>query len=164
MSGVVNAPECDLDMEAYDLEPTFFGADPVEELLEIRIQRGSDHEAHSDGLGILVSDAERVRATLIGVPIELTGNAEALVQMNVYLNETCPVDRTTGPVSYEAVSGFLIFENIYAPTLTEDDVEVAARFSDVLFVDPRSPGRRNATLSGNFRFLHNRGRPSQRFP
>lgn len=164
VQGTVNAPSCELDMADYDLDPTFFGADPVEELLEIRIQRGSDLEAYSDGLGILVRDAKRVRAELIGIPIELTGEADALVQMSFYLNETCPPDRRTGPVHYEAVAGLIVFENIYAPTLTEDDVETAARFNDVSFVDPESPDERHARLSGRFRFLYTRGRPAQRFP
>lgn len=162
--GTVTAPSCGLEMAGYDLEPTFFGADPVEELLEIRIQRGSDLETYSDGLGVLVRDAKQVRSEWIGIPIELTGDSEALVQMNFYLDETCPPDRRTGPVNYEAVAGFIVFENIYAPTLTEDDVETAARFDDVSFVDPERPEERHARLSGRFRFLHTRGRPAQRFP
>ena len=164
VTGTVNAPECDLEMAAYDLEPTFFGADPVEEQLEIRIQRGSDFEQFSDGLTILVRDASMVRAELIGIPIELTGEFSDLVQMNVYLNETCPAGRRELPVSLQAVAGFIVFQNIYAPTLTEDDVENAARFTDVSFVDRESPDERNATLTGDFVFLHNRGRPAQRFP
>ncbi len=164
VEGIVNAPDCDLEMKRYELDPTFFGADPVEEMLEIRIQHGSDLEAFSDGLGVLVRDAAMVRGTLIGVPIELTDEAEPLVQMSFYLNETCRPDRRSLPVNYVATSGFVVFENIYAPRLTEDDVEIAARFTDVLFVDPSEPEERNATLSGRFRFLHTRGRPAQRFP
>lgn len=164
VTGTVNAPSCDLNMADYSLDPTFFGADPVEDMLEIRIQRGSDLETFSDGLTVLVLDAKTVRADLIGVPIELTGEADALVQMNVFLNDTCPTGRGDAPVNYEAVNGSIVFQNIYAPELTEDDVETAARFDDVLFVDPDDPEVRNAVLSGEFRFLHNRGRPAQRFP
>lgn len=164
VTGTVTAPGCELDMASYDMEPTFFGADAVEEMLEIRIQRGSDLETFSDGLTILVTDAGRVRADLLGVPIELTGEADALVQMNVYLNGTCKPERSELPVNYEAVNGSIVFENIYAPELTEDDVETEANFDDVLFVDPANPEERNAVLSGYFRFLHNRGRPAQRFP
>ena len=164
VTGTINAPGCELEMADYSMDPTFFGADPIEGMIEMRIQHGSDLETFSDGLTILVTDASRVRADLLGVPIELTGEADALVQMNVYLNGTCPPERGDLPVNYQAVSGNIVFQNIYAPELTEDDVETAARFDDVLFVDPANPEMRNAVLSGHFRFLHNRGRPAQRFP
>lgn len=164
LTGRVNAPSCDLNMADYALTPTFFGADPFEEMMEMRIQEGSDLETFSDGLTVLVLDAARVRADLLGVPIELTGESDALVQMNFYLNATCPPGRSDTPVNYQAVSGTIIFQNMYAPRLTEDDVETSARFDDVLFVDPGHPELRNAVLSGHFRFLHSRGRPAQRFP
>jgi len=160
--GTVTALSCGLDGADYDLQPTFFGSSPVEEQLEIRVQRGSDLEGKSDGIAILVADAALVRGELLGtqLPFEEGG----MVRMNVYLNGSCPVDRRHGPVNYEAVSGSILFDNIYAPLLTEDDNEVAARFEDVLLVDPVAAETRNALLSGHFRFLHNRGRPAQRFP
>ena len=164
VTGTVNAPDCDLEMEDYSLEPTFFGSDTVDGQLEIRLQRGSDFEVFSDGLSILVRDAKLVRGELIGVPIELEANEEDLVQIVFYLNDTCPPGRRDPPVAYEAASGFIVFQNIYAPELTDDDVENAARFTDVLFVDPSEPETRNALLTGEFRFLHTRGRPAQRFP
>ena len=164
LTATVNAPECGLTMSPFELDLTFFGSDTVEEQLEIRLQLGSDFEVFSDGLSILVRDAALVRGELIGVPIELTGDEEDLVQMVFYLNDTCPPGRRDPPVAYQAAAGFIVFQNIYAPELTDDDVENAARFTDVLFVDPSEPDVRNALVTAEFRFLHTRGRPAQRFP
>jgi hypothetical protein len=165
VSGAVNAPGCGLEGSPYELHPSFFaGHIAVDGQLEIRIQRGSDHEDNSDGLMILVREPGQVRTDLLGRPIEVTRERDAVVRMAFYLNETCEIDRDRVPVHYEAEAGTITFDNLYAPDITENDVETDAHFEDVSFVDPNDPDTRNAQLSGNFRFLFNRGRPAQRYP
>jgi hypothetical protein len=46
----------------------------------------------------------------------------------------------------------------------ERDVETEAILQEVTFTDPSSASPRSATLSGEIKFLYNRGRPAQRFP
>src|SRR5690606_3023962 len=88
----------------FDLEPDFFGANPVrEEQLMIRIQRGDDVEELSDGMIVLVNDLQRLREEAIGqpvrvglppgvtppgVPIELELEP-ADVSLALYLHNTC---------------------------------------------------------------------------
>ena len=161
VAGVVSAPECDLNGEAYDLDPSFFSAALVEETLEIRIQRGSDLERFSDGIVIVVFDTNELYATSLGVPIQLGEGAP--VRMSFYLHGTCPLDRDDVPVSYDARSGSITFRSTYAPD-SDDDVEIAGRFDNVELTDLSDPGARYAIMSGEFRFFYNRGRPAQRFP
>lgn len=168
VTGVVSAPDCNLDEAAYSLEPTFFGASPVEEQLEIRIQRGADFELVSDGLSILVRDAARVQQELLGVPIDLTNvletNPNRLVSVTLYLNRTCEPGDDVLPVVYLSHSGSMTFRSIYAPEVNEEDEEIAASLDDVLLTDPSAPDERFARISGDFRFLFVVGRPAQDFP
>jgi len=164
VTGIVNAPSCDLSAASYDLEPTFFGAQPVLDHLEIRVQRGSDLDIRSDGILILVQDPDEIRESLLGAPITLGSEFDSAVRMSLYLGETCPVERSENPVNYEAESGTIVFDNMYAPSVDEEDVEIAARFTDARLVDRSDPDTRNATLNGEFRFLYTRGRPAQRYP
>ncbi|MEM9191806.1 MAG: hypothetical protein AAGF12_21725 [Myxococcota bacterium] len=163
--GTVTAPECELNNHAYNLEPTFFAAEPViSDGLEIRIQHGSDLEIKSDGVLILVEPVSDVKLTRLGRPLEVADMPEATVKMALFMNETCPPVREDKPVHFEAVSGSIVFDNIYAENVSEDDVEVSGRFTDVHLVDPDEPDTRFADLNGSFRFFFNRGRPAQRFP
>jgi hypothetical protein len=165
VSGIVNAPDCEMNNAAYDLQPTFFGGDDaVDDQLELRVQRGSDLENKSDGLLIHIFDPAAIRLERLGQPIALTGEASSPVHMGLYLNESCPITRTSVPANYAAVSGTITFLNLYAPTVDEDDVETVAHFSAVRLIDRSAPDVRWAELSGSFRFLFNRGRPAQRFP
>lgn len=162
--GSVTAPECGgLDGSEYSLKPSFFAGASVEGQLEIRIQRGSDLEDKSDGLVVLIKDADMVKRDLLGTPIELT--EDGLVQMSLYLNDSCPPSISRGPVNFRSVAGSITFQNIYAPNVDSGDVETAARFENVLLVeDADNVAAGQAFLSGHFRFLYNRGRPAQRFP
>jgi hypothetical protein len=163
-TGVVNAPACGLVNASYELEPTFFGGDDAVGQFEIRIQRGSDLENLSDGLLLLVRDPSEVRNEWPSVPIEVTGDARDLVQVSFYLNESCRPSRSSAPVHLEAIAGTITFTAIYAPEVSDDDVETNARFDALRFVDPSDPDTNSAELSGEFRFLFTRGRPAQRFP
>jgi hypothetical protein len=156
----------------YQLRPTVFLAESVEEVLKIRVQRGSDIEVYSDGLTVLVEDATLVRRAYLGQPIAvgeqlLPDGGEARdvprVDVTLFLNESCPAERTRTPVTLSAVSGTIRFDAIYAPKVDKDDVRIAAEMVDVRFEDPRVDDR-FAVLNGRFDFLYVRGSPAQRFP
>jgi hypothetical protein len=166
ISGIVSAPECEIDGE-YDLEPDFFVAEAIDHATEIRIQRGSDWEVYSDGMIIFVYDATEA-AAMPGATLQIGPREEGsqLVDITFYLNETCRVmaRRDDTPVALRATGGTITFDKIYAPLADERVVETDAVLTDVTFLDEYSPSPRTATLSGTFTFLYNRGRPAQRFP
>lgn len=169
-TGQVWAPGCGLDGSSYDLNPTFFGSNPLGEgsdMVEIRAQRGSDSPDVSDGLFLLVQGASDVNA-MLDTPIDLASTGtRPEVDMTLYLNDTCPIvigDASKLPVSYGAVAGTITFSAIYAPEADGSGKETAATFDSVELVDPNAPDERHATLSGDFRFIFSRGRPAQPFP
>ena len=54
----------DYGCDAYDLRPDFFAAVPYRQTIQMRIQRGTDITELSDGLSVLVSDIDKIRAPL----------------------------------------------------------------------------------------------------
>lgn len=176
IGGVVHDALCEVDEPDYQLGPTFFSADVVEDRgdsamgrrLSIRIQRGSFREGDSDGMLVLVRDANEIARTSLGVPIEITGASDAPVQLTLYLNETCesgfPDEFWQIPLVIEAHGGTITFDAIYAPDIDSEATEISAVLTDVLFVDPLRPDERFARFSGSFRFFYQRGRPAQLFP
>lgn len=163
LSGVFEAEDCDKQGE-YSMNPNFFAAEPIEELLVVRVQRGSSRDELVDGLLVLIRNAAELQRDLLGQSIEIVDDDDALVQITLSLGKTCPPTRDRTAVVLPAVSGAIAFESIYAPEGDSPDVvEVAAELTDVLFADPRDDTRR-AQLSGHFRFLFERGSPAQPFP
>jgi len=160
VTGTVTVPQCDLEGD-YSLKPEFFGANPFEGQLTIRIQNEGDFELESDGISIVVLDAA-MEAGRLGTPIAVSAEPESPVTMAFFLNDSCPVDRSELPVYLQAIEGTITFDQIYAPELDEGQRETSGRFEGVLFTDER--GERMATLDGEFRFLFERGRPGQPFP
>lgn len=180
LSGSVLDPVCHLDIPAYSLDPSFFSADVVEDTgdaedeerrrLTIRIQRGSHREGDSDGLLIFVADANEVaRAIEASGPASFPVGAgsAAPVQMTVYLNQSCPSgfpdDFRQIPAVFEAYGGTITFDAIYAPDVVADATEITATLEGVTFLDPVRSDR-VVTLSGDFSFQFQRGRPAQYFP
>jgi len=164
VTGTISAPECGLEDRELDLEPDFYVADVFEERVTFRVQRGGDYAYLSDGLTIFVADSVRVQESMLGTPIPLSAEAGAPVRMNLYMHDTCVLDRDSYPVNYVAVEGEITFDAIYAPEKDEDALETTASFTDVRLVDTSRPDERFAVISGEFSFLFNRGRPAQRFP
>ncbi len=158
--GTVSIPGC--RSGAYSLGPSAFFGQAVEQLLRIRLQRGSDLEVRSDGLAVLVSDATQVKREFLNRDIDVAEEPERVL-LSLYLNESCPTGRDKSPVVLPAVSGSIRFEAIYAPQVKENEVQIAAELRDIRFQDPRNP-QRTAELNGFFDFLYVRGSPSQRFP
>lgn len=146
----------------YVLGPTGFFADRVQHLLSIRVQRGSDDEFRSDGLAVLVLDANAVARDALGRDLDLAADAGRWVELTAYFNETCPPGRDQIPSVLSAVGGRIRFDSIYAPDV-DSGVRILAFLSDVRFEDPLRPDRW-AVLSGFFDFLYVRGRPAQRYP
>jgi hypothetical protein len=87
--------------------------------------------------------------------------------MTLYMNQTCqagfPREFWTVPGVLEAYAGDIVFDAIYAPEIDPDSTEIAARFTHVQFGAPGRTDRR-ATMSGEFSFFYQRGRPAQPFP
>jgi hypothetical protein len=162
-TGMVNAPACGIDNEAFDLRPNFFTADPTENFLEIRVQRGSDQEDLSDKLTIFVAEADEVKASRLETPLTIGKAIDSPVRMSLALNRTCPIDRRHGPINLVATSGTITFHSIYFPTGPDEPV-TEATFTDVQFDDGWTPVVSSATLSGYFHFNFSRGRPAQFFP
>ena len=161
--GQVWAPECDLDGEPFELNPTFFAMQPSGsvEIIDIVVQRGSDLKSFSDGLSIFIREPEMLKETMLGSEIDLQ-MLDGPVQMTLYLNATCPGFPII-PVVYAAVSGTIRFDSLYVPWLENDTRETSATFTEVELVDHQDPDERRAVLSGDFRFLFERGMPPQLF-
>lgn len=165
VSGTVSAPSCGIDpADPFELRPTFFAAEAFRENLNIRLQGDGDAIDYANVLYVTVLDASEVSRSMLGAPLEIGDMLESPVRMSLALNETCDFhDRTTTPVSFQAVSGTIVFTSIYAPEVSDEKL-IEATFDAVHFIDPADPATRYADLTGSFRFLWSRGRPAQEFP
>jgi hypothetical protein len=162
ISGAVAIDDCRPE-GPYQLRPTTFFAEAAEQVLDLRVQRGSDTEMLSDGVSVLIDDAALVKRSLLEMDLPIGVDVEPRIELSFYLNETCPAERDKTPVALGAVSGSIRFSEIYAPRVDKDEVRIAAVLTNVRFEDPRNAARW-AVLSGNFDFLYVRGSPAQRFP
>ena len=162
IGGIVSIEGCRPE-GPWQLRPTAFFADAPEQLLSLRIQRGSDVAVRSDGLALLVEDAARVQRELLKQDIQIGDDAAPVIDLTLYLNESCPAERDKTPVALSAVRGTVRFLDIYAPRASKKRVRIAAELTNVRFEDPRNPARW-AELSGQFDFLYTRGSPAQLFP
>ena len=164
VSGAVWAPDCGLEGEPFELNPSFFAMQPSfsVEVIDIVEQRGSDQRVFSDYLSVFIREPEELRDSMLGIEIAL-GGFEAPVEMTLSLNDTCPgVSRP--PVVYAAVSGSIRFERLYVPWLDDNDnEETTAVFENVVLVDRQEPEERRAEIDGDFTFLFERGLPPQFF-
>ena len=161
--GQVWAPDCGLDGQLFDLNPDFFAMQPSAsvEIIDIVVQRGSDLQSFSDGISVFIRDPEMLKESMLGTEIDL-GGLVAPVEMTLFLNATCPgIARI--PVVYAAVSGTIRFEELYVPWMRNDTEETVAVFTNVELVDNKDPDERRAVLHGDFRFLFERGLPTQYF-
>jgi hypothetical protein len=160
MAGNATVPGC-LNGH-YDLGPTAFFGQAIEQMLRIRVQRGSDLEVRSDGLVVLVEDANLIKREYLNKDIDLAAGVPR-IDVSIYLNDSCPPGRDNTPVVLPAVSGTIRFESIFAPQLDDNAVQIIAQLDKIHFQDPRTP-KRFLDLAGAFDFLYVRGSPAQRFP
>lgn len=166
ISGSARSVACDLDQPAYELAPSFFTGEVTADFLNIRIQRGSDLESRADGLMIFVSDVNDIFDNRIGLPIAIGREPDAPVRTVFFLNETCPVgipnDPRTQPTLFDAESGEIVFNAIYAPDRAAGATLIEAELTG-LTLSGASPDD-SASLDGWFSFFVQRGSPAQRFP
>ena len=146
--GQVWAPECGLDGQPFELNPDFFAMQPSGsvEIIDIVVQRGSDLWSFSDGISVFIRDPEVLKESMLSTEISFGGLA-------------APVEMTL----YPAVSGTIRFEELYVPWVRNDTEETVAVFTDVELIDNKDPDERRAILNGDFRFLFERGLPTQYF-
>jgi hypothetical protein len=162
----------------FDLNPTFFGANPFrQETLLIRVQRGDNIEEVSDGLTVLVNNIAEIRESRLDQPIEvglpngvsppgvpLTGRPQPLVSLSLYLHDTC--HRANGSIF--STEGTITFKSLFSGDPNES--QASARLTDAEFTatfqDPRATGdaAHPSQVSGYFRFYFQRGQPAQPFP
>ena len=114
----------------FDLDPIFFAANPFENTVTLRIQRGTDSSEVSDGVLILLQDVERIREELLGQPIALglpagvsppgfalqSSGAPPLASLVLYLNRTCHVQNR----SLYALDGTITFSALFSGDRNED--------------------------------------------
>ena len=165
----------------FDLQPTFFGANPYrQQTLFIRVQRGDDAVDVSDGLTVSIGDLEEVRArrgesVRVGLPAGVSppgvsrpaGATPAPVSMALYLHSTC--NRQNGVVY--AVDGSITFDSLFSgdPNELEASERLTEAHFDAEFADPRTiesdaAGDAVSQVGGWFRFFFQRGPPAQPFP
>ncbi len=167
----------------FDLEPTFFGANPFRQQLDIRVQRGDNLEEVSDGLSVLVTDVAQIREEHLGEELRVTlprgvsppgvpvrPDADpAKVSLSLYLNDTCHQQNS----SLYALDGTITFRALFSGDPNEKDGGerlTEARFG-AFFADPRDQGAdgvvpeaKRSWVEGGFRFFFQRGQPAQPFP
>jgi hypothetical protein len=167
----------------FDLDPSFFAAEPAADSLIIRIQRGDNWEEVSDGLIVLVNDLSSVRkndlgaALPVGMPPGVSGPGVPItyqenppkVSLALYLNDTCHAQNA----AVYSVGGSITFNSLFSGDRNEDHAEdrlTDASF-EATFADPRkvqadgSIDAEGASLvTGWFRFYFQRGQPAQPFP
>jgi predicted deacylase len=161
--GQVWAPDCGLDGQPFELNPSFFAMQPSAsvEIIDIVVQRGSDLPSFSDGIAVFIAEPEMLKDSMLGTELDFE-LLESPVEMTLYLNATCP-GLVELPVVYRAVSGTIRFDELYVPWVDNETKETSAVFTNVELVDNQDPEERRARLDGSFRFLFERGMPAQLF-
>lgn len=161
--GQVWAPDCGLDGQPFELNPSFFAMQPSAsvEVIDIVVQRGSDLPSFSDGIAVFIAEPEMLKDSMLGTELDFE-LLESPVEMTLYLNATCP-GLVELPVVYRAVSGTIRFDELYVPWVDNETKETSAVFTNVELVDNQDPEERRARLDGSFRFLFERGMPAQLF-
>lgn len=171
IQGDVTGPDfCGFGEGPYELSPSFFSTEIIDDdQVAIRIQRGSAMESVADGVTIYVRDIDEIAQNRLGLPVPVGAESDALVQVVLYLNETCPSgfprqSERRRPVIMEAVGGTVTFDAVYAPNVDPAATLTEARLEGLTFVDPAEPDERSAIIDGWFSFFYQRGSPAQRFP
>lgn len=175
----------------FDLRPTFFGANPFNDTLTIRVQRGERDIQVSDGFTMLVYNVQQIRSSLLGqaLPLGLPVGVSPLgyplpevpnppmATLSLYLNNSCAAQNS----QLLAVNGEVTFSKLFSGDLNEENSE--DRITEGYFwadvTDPRTaepapegseegpyvyPDETMSTIEGEFSFVFHRGTPAQPFP
>lgn len=194
-TGSLNSPQLlieDCWNEPFQLEPTFFAANPYGDDLTIRIQRGEESTLVSDGVSLLIHNITDIRETQLGqqlplaLPIGITPLGFSApdiprlgtANLTLYLNDSCPGKNAT----LSAVGGWVMFEQLFSGNPNENNSEdrLTVGSFEAIMIDPRDaiardnpgpgelpyiyPSEIQSELSGEFRFVFHRGTPAQPFP
>ena len=168
----------------FDLQPSFFGANPLaSNQMAIRVQRGDDNEEVSDGLSVMIYDVDKVRGELhtpipVGLPLGVSPPGMPLrvnpdppiVSLVLYLHDSC---NAQNGVIY-SVGGQITFNSLFSGNANETDSDkrlTDASFDSIQFADPRDmaldytfPDRVTSNVTAWFKFYFQRGQPAQPFP
>jgi hypothetical protein len=175
----------------FDLRPTFFGANPFDDTLTIRVQRGDLDILVSDGFTMLVYNVAAIRRSgldtqlTLGMPIGVSPLGFPLPEapnppaatLSLYLNNSC---RSQNSVLH-AVRGTVTFTKLFSGDRNEEnsDDRITEGSFQATVVDPRhavpdTDGEGNPTytypeewtseIEGAFNFVFHRGTPAQPFP
>ena len=133
----------------FNLQPTFFAANPFEDTMMIRVQRGEEAVEVSDGIFLVVNEGSRIREGLLGQSIELglpagvspPGVPERLdldpplVSFALFLYETCHEQNG----ALYAVGGSITFESLFSgdPNETSAEKRLTEASFEATVVDPR---------------------------
>jgi len=178
----------------FDLQPNFFAANPYDNTLTIRVQRGERDIRESDGITMLVNDVAGIRGggllgqeLPLGLPVGVSPIGYGLpdvpnppaASLNLYLHNSCRGQNA----ELFAVDGYVNFEKLFSGDLNEDNAD--DRLTKGTFVayvvDPRDavprsstdadagpaytyPADRTSRVDGEFNFVFHRGTPAQPFP
>lgn len=164
VSGTLTLTDCGIVNQPYALDPDFFIAEGLLHGLHIRMQHGSDLPLRSDGLWIDVLSSQAIIDLGLGTPVPVASESrEDAIKISMYFNATCPVIRHEAPAVLEGIGGTITFRQIYDPD-SDGTPNIVGTLDAVELVDPSAPATRRATMSGDFDFVYNRGRPAQRYP
>jgi hypothetical protein len=175
----------------FDLRPTFFGANPFDDTLTIRVQRGEREIGVSDGFTMLIGNLRAVRTlglntdlplglplgvTPLGYPLPPVPNPPAAT-LTLYLNNSC---RRQNSLLY-SVDGSVRFSKLFSGDPNEENSEnrITRGSFTATVIDPRDavpstspdagapytyPESQSSVLQGDFDFVFHRGIPAQPFP
>lgn len=175
----------------FDLRPTFFAANPFEDTLTIRVQRGDLDILVSDGFTMLVYNVSAVRRSALdtelplglpvgvsplGFPLPEAPNPPAAT-LTLYLNNSCRSQNS----ALSAVRGGVTFSKLFSgnPNEENSDDRITSGTFHATVVDPRRavsdtdangnptytyPDEWTSEVVGDFNFVFHRGTPAQPFP
>jgi hypothetical protein len=177
----------------FDLQPSFFAAQPFDDTLRIRVQRGEQDIERADGVSLLVNGVSNIRRgrlnqpLSVGLPPGVSPPGYPIrevprpvdVSLTLYLNNSCDAANS----ALYAVGGTVSFARLFSGDPNENNAEdrrTDGKF-DVIVVDPRDaialdtpdpdsglpyyyPEDRTSELAGEFKFVFHRGTPAQPFP
>lgn len=176
----------------FSLKPNFFAANPFQDTLTIRVQRGEQDIQVSDGFTMLVNDVPSIRAagfpsgqlpitlpegvTPVGYPLPEVPDPPA-ASLSLYLNASCRSQNSL----LAAVDGWVEFDKLFSGNPNEENADNRLTIGtfQVTVVDPRDavpraagdagppftyPPERTSVIDGGFSFVFHRGTPAQPFP